>query len=161
MVGAGDYRDSVTFTLYRATGSQPGRVMDTQNVQVRARVRSAASATVIIDGVRQALSGARGTLDFGSLSNGATRGFSLEVTGNSSYSVTLESENGGAFAGPQGSTVPYTLAVDGRSVSNARTVNLSFGANQTQHQVTVTVGEVGRALAGNYQDNLILTVSSD
>lgn len=161
LVPAGTYTDTVRFTLYQVTGGQPSGTEDTQNVTFSAKVYATVGAALIIDGSSRDLQSG-GTLDFGTLSAGLSKSFTLSVSGNTGYTVNLVSENGSILKGPSSATVPYTAKVNGStaSLTGASGISFSYSSNQT-HNVALTIGDVSRALAGTYQDNLILTVTSN
>lgn len=161
LVPAGTYKDTVKFTLYQVTGGQAGSTEDTQNVTFQAKVYATVGASLIIDGSSRDLQSG-GTLDFGTLSAGLSKSFTLVVSGNTGYSVNLASENRSILRGPSNATVPYTARVNGAtaSLSGSSGITFTYSSNQS-HSVALTIGDVSRALAGTYQDNLILTVTSN
>jgi hypothetical protein len=123
-----------------------------------------------VNGQRSRLTGGKlGTLDFGRMTTGQRLGFSLEIAGNMGYDVMLESENGGKFQGSGQSNndaVPYRLYLGGLGFDAAQPVRLPFqpatsmGRTVNIHQIDVEIGDVSRALAGSYSDNLIVTVTT-
>lgn len=161
LVPAGTYTDSVRFSLYQVVGGQPGTTKATQNVTFSAKVYATVGASLIIDGSTRDLQSG-GTLDFGTLSAGLSKSFTLAVSGNTGYTVNLASENRSILKGPSGATVPYTAQVNGAtaSLTSASGITFTYASNQS-HSVALTIGDVSRALAGTYQDNLILTVTSN
>ena len=110
-------------------------------------------------------------MEFDRLAQGKAKGFDLRVRSNAGYQVLVESENGGVMKSIDPSlpsTIPYFLKVGGTPV------NLSGGRktalvrnnrltdhNGDRHEVSVTMGEIGNAIAGTYRDHLIVTVISD
>lgn len=158
---AGRYDDTVVVEVYALNGGLPDRRLASRQAAVRADVLASVQTTVSIDGSPRTLSGgALGTLDFGTLESGATRGFQLDVQGNTGYQVTLESENRGVLTGSSG-TIPYTLSMDGQSVALGRAASFTYTfARARTHAVMVSIGDVARVLAGTYQDNLYLTVTA-
>jgi len=160
-VGAGSYRDRVTFRVYSIQGNGIGEVVDIRTVEVSTHVAAAVQANVVVGGISRQLDGSTSMLDFGQMQSGAARSFDLEVSGNSGYSVTVQSDNGGRFMDRTRSQgVPYTLSVNGASVRLDRPVSLSYGGGYGRHQMTVTLGDVSQALAGDYSDSLVVTVSA-
>lgn len=162
LVPAGTYKDTVKFSLYEVTGGQVGSTKDTQNVNFQAKVYATVGASLIIDGSSRNLQSG-GTLDFGTLSAGLSKSFTLVVSGNTGYSVNLVSENRSILKGPSSATVPYSATVNGAaaSLSSSSGITFTYSSTQTSHNVALTIGDVSRALAGTYQDNLILTVTSN
>ena len=110
-------------------------------------------------------------LDFGGLAKGKAEGLDLRVRSNTGYHVTLESENGGVLKNTDPhhpATIPYSLEIGGIAVSPGRTKQMVLSRsnrltdrNGDLHQLVVTIGQVGNAPAGTYQDNLAVTVVSD
>lgn len=171
MEPAGGYSDQLTFSVYELVGGQPGRLHDSVSVAVRTEVGSAMQASLIVGGVRGLLAGRIATLDFGEMETGKTLPFELEIDGNSPYRVTLASENGGVMAGTEvgnrDSRVGYTVSMDGREVTLAGPLTMglaapsSSGRSSTQHAFQIRLGDVSRALAGRYADNLTVTVTAN
>ena len=160
-VSGGTYRDRVGFRLYLLEDGMPSDVLDTQDVQVRTRVANVVSAAVLVGGVRRPLAGTAGVLDFGQMSTGATRSFDLEVSGNSGYDVTVQSENQGQLVSAgRTQSIGYSLTINGRSVSLGSPVVISGGGGYGLHQMVVTIGDVSQALAGDYADSLVVTVAA-
>jgi spore coat protein U-like protein len=110
-------------------------------------------------------------LDFGSLAKGKAKGLDLRVRSNAGYHVTMASENVGVMKNSDPSnpaTIPYSLQIGGAAVSVGRaeqTVlsrrNRLTDRNGDLHALLVTIGQVGNAPSGTYQDNLTVTVVSD
>ncbi len=161
LVGGGRYDDRVEVEVWLLEGGLPGRRLARREPQVRADVVETVQTSVTIDGAERPLAGGTvGTLDFGTLESGTSRAFLLSVQGNTDYQVTLESENRGSLTGPSGS-IPYTLSLDGRGVGLGSGTTLSYtNARARTHSVVVSIGDIGRAIAGTYQDNLQLTVTA-
>ncbi|HYE01393.1 MAG TPA: spore coat protein U domain-containing protein [Alphaproteobacteria bacterium] len=164
------YADRVTATVYTLSNGQPSETVDSQAVDVQAQVAEVIQSTLQVGGVRGALDGRTGTLDFGELRSGASKEFGLEIAGNIPYRVTLQSENRGQLlgigAGNAGRAVPYALALDGRTVPLGGAFELpvaaptASGRSANQHGFTVQIGDLGWALAGDYADNITVTVSA-
>jgi spore coat protein U-like protein len=110
-------------------------------------------------------------LDFGGLAKGKAKGLDLRVRSNTGYHVTLESENGGVMKNTdphQPATIPYSLEIGGIAINSGRAQQTVLSRskrltdpNGDLHQLMVTIGQVGNAPAGTYQDNLAVTVVSD
>lgn len=161
IVPSGRYTDRVRFEVYLLEGGLPGRRLTNRQIQVRAEVLETVQTHVSIDGTSRPLTGGTlGTVDFGALETGASRAFQLTVQGNTDYRVTIESENEGRLDGGGGS-IPYSLAIDGQAVGLGSGATLNYtNARARTHALVVSVGDIGRALAGTYTDNLYLTVTA-
>lgn len=161
LVAKGTYLDQVTVNVYDVSTGTPVGPIATRSAQVKTKVRSVVSASVIVDGVSRPLNGSVGTLDMGDLTRGGAGRFELAVSGNSDYSLSLSSENAGNLVSPgiQGG-IGYRLYVSGRQVSLSRGSTVDLGGDG-RYELRVETDPAGQALAGTYSDNLILTISAD
>lgn len=160
VVRKGPYQDRVVVNAYELRNGTPVGPIATRLVQVRARVREVVDAAVTVNGATRPLSGTSGVLDMGELSRTGGGRFDLTVNGNSDYTLSLSSENAGRLVAPaNGGSIDYQVAVQGRTLSLSRGTNIDLGGNG-RYQIDVIVGDVSRALAGTYRDNLILTISA-
>lgn len=161
LVAKGTYLDQVTVNVYDVSSGTPVGPVATRSAQVKTKVRSVVSASVIVDGVSRPLYGSVGTLDMGDLTRGGAGRFDLSVSGNSDYSLSLSSENAGTLVSPgiQGG-IGYRLYVSGRQVSLSRGSTVNLGGDG-RYELRVETDPAGQALAGTYSDNLILTISAD
>lgn len=164
LVGSSYYFDQVTVTLYQLNSAgNVVAIMDTAIVQVRATVRTSVSATVNVGGLRTSLGASAANVDFGELTTGASRSFDLEVSGNTGYSVTIQSQNGGQLVNSGANTrIPYTMTVDGRGVpSSGTTLNYYSYSSLDRHTFIILVGDVTKVIAGTYTDYLLMTVTAN
>ncbi|WP_158660106.1 hypothetical protein [Niveispirillum cyanobacteriorum] len=99
----GTYSDRVTVNVYQLIDGTPYGPIASRTAQVRTKVRSVVSASVIVDGVTRPLNGSVGTLDLGDLTRGGGGRFDLDISGNGDYSLSLSSSNGGRLVGAAGS----------------------------------------------------------
>lgn len=170
LVPPGYYWDQVTLSLYHldSYGNVVG-ILDSQTVLVRAGVRGSIQASIIAGGVQTPLAGALATVNFGTLYAGATGSFEVDVSGNSGYTLTIQSQNGGQMlntatpGGGGGGGIRYSLSMDGRTLNPAGGNTLSYNTLSTldRHQFLVTIGDVTHVLAGNYSDSLLVTVTAN
>ncbi len=161
-VSPGGYQDAVRVAVYQGDLSSY-RLADTRTVKIRTQVASVVEVSLIDGAGRRDLAGVRSVLDFGVLTTGETKHFLIDVKANSGYDIALESENLGvlSFAGAAGfSSVPYTLSVDGQALNLGSAVTLPFSTARSSHRFAVTIGRIGNALKGRYQDNLLVTVTA-
>jgi spore coat protein U-like protein len=106
-------------------------------------------------------------IDFGSISEGESRGFDLLVRSNAGYSVSMASQNNGRLKHTTPSItsfVPYQLLVNSsqKDLSNG-SVTVAAGPGQTStagvaNEVTFIAGSTASSVAGNYSDNITVTV---
>jgi spore coat protein U-like protein len=161
LAAKGTYQDRVTVNVYELRDGVPIGPIASRTAQVKTKVRSYVSAEVIVDGVSRPLYGSVGTLDMGDLTRGGTGRFELSVTGNSDYSLSLSSENAGrlmARGNPDG--IGYQLFVGGRAVSLSRGATVDLGGSG-RYELRVESNPAEQALAGTYEDNLILTITAE
>lgn len=114
------------------------------------------------------------SLNFGTLTQGATLGFDLRVLSNAGFAVTFSSQNNGVLkltGSPTSpaTTVSYTLTVNGAaknlSSSQSSPVTVASGSGQTTtsgvaNPVAVTIGSVSNKMAGSYSDNITVSVAT-
>ncbi len=160
LVVKGTYSDRVTVNVYQLLDGIPVGPIASRTAQVRTKVRSVVSASVIVDGVARPLSGTVGTVDLGDLTRGGSGRFDLDISGNGDYSLSLSSENGGRLVTTGGGSVGYQLYVSGRAVSVAHGANVDLGG-AGRYELRVETGAAGQVLAGTYHDNLILTITAN
>ncbi|MFV3077155.1 spore coat protein U domain-containing protein [Niveispirillum fermenti] len=161
LVAKGTYQDRVTVNVYELRDGTPYGPIASRTAQVRTKVRSVVSASVVVDGVSRPLSGSVGTLDMGELTRGGSGRFELSVSGNGDYSLSLSSENAGRLVSRDSpSGIGYRLYVGGRAVSlgSGTTVGLGGAGN---YELRVESDAAPQALAGTYHDNLILTITTE
>ncbi len=168
---AGTYTDSVTMTIYAGTlgGTQTSNA--TQAVSVSITVPALIDLSLVPTGGSFNPSATSAIMDFGMLSMGELRSTDLLVRSNASYTVSLQSQNGGvmtnSIAGDT-STVPYTLSFASTPVAlpagTPTTVVATApptSAGGTRYPIQVTIGDFGMATAGTYQDNITITVTAN
>ena len=160
LVSPGGYQDAVKVAVYQGDLTAY-RLADTRTVKIRTQVAAVVEVSLIDGGGRRDLAGARSVLDFGRLETGETKYFRIDVKTNSGYDITLESEHRGALrladtTAP--SRVPYTLSIDGLALDLGLAVSLPFSTARPSHRFAVTIGRIGNALSGRYQDNILVTV---
>jgi len=164
MVTRDNFRDRIEFTLYELEDGLPGRRQETERIWFETYAVVSVQVSVDLGSGRRPLSGMVGTLDLGDLNRDGTATFDLVISGNGEYDIYLSSENRGELrAAGIGAGIPYSLWVNGQWVrlnQGEDEIAVSGGPGQT-HSLRVQVGDVSRALAGTYQDNLTLTVEAD
>jgi spore coat protein U-like protein len=167
---SGVYTQPIKITVYQGTRDSYLE-KDAKTVVFSIRVDSVAELSLGEAGAPFDARAKGHRLDFGNLEKSQAKGVDIRVRSNAGYHITMESENGGLMKNidPRHPvTIPYSLQINSAAVSLRRigqTV-LTRGSRLTDrngdlHQVLVTIGQVGNAWAGTYQDNIILTVVSD
>lgn len=160
LAAKGTYLDRVTINVYQLVDGVPVGPIASRTAQVKTKVRSVVSANVIVGGVARPLNGSVGTLDLGDLTRGGNGRFDLDISGNGDYSLSLSSENGGRLITTGGDSVDYQLYVSGRAVSLQRGAYVDLGG-AGRYELRVETGVAGQVLAGDYHDNLILTITAN
>ena len=166
---SGLYTDTFTLTLYSGT-LQDYTEQDAKTVVLsvpageNVELSLSPSGSSFDSGTRSAL------MDFGALRKDAHRELDLRVRSNAGYSITLESDNNGVLkhtGANVNSVVPYTLRLAGNPVnlgSGAQTPVLQPGrltdANGDNYELSVTIGEVSGAVAGDYRGVITGTVAA-
>ncbi len=161
-VSPGGYQDAVKIAVYQGDLTSY-RLADSRTVKIRTQVAAVVEVSLSDGGGLRDLAGARSVLDFGRLETGETKYFRIEVKTNSGYDITLESEHRGALRladGTASSRVPYTLALGGLALDLGAAVSLPFSSARPSHRFAVTIGRIGNALSGRYQDNILVTVTA-
>ncbi len=161
-VSPGGYQDAVKIAVYEGDLTSY-RLADSRTVKIRTQVAAVVEVSLIDGGGRRDLAGARSVLDFGRLETGETKHFRIDVKTNAGYDITLESENRGALRladATASSRVPYTLSLDGLALDLGAAVSLPFSTARPSHRFAVTIGRIGNALSGRYQDNILVTVTA-
>ena len=163
------YQDDITVSLYEGTPAS-STLHDTDSVRFRTRVDDTTDLSLVNSGGGFDATDIQQNLDFQTLSEGASLGFDLLVRTNTGYDITMSSTNRGVLVmtdpNPDGSRIPYTLRLDSAVVDlggNTTTISGPTGATTAagnRHVVEVEIGAIGNASAGNYGDEVTITVSS-
>ncbi len=166
VVRPGTYTDTVTVTAYEGDL--------TNNIQHRTRTLTI-SATVL-EQIDLSLVNPGGSfnpsltsrlIDFGILQAGKFSDFDLRVRSNIGYSVTLSSQNQGNMAHidpTDTSRVPFSFTANSANVDlsgpAATVINTPLPTSPlgVPYPMRVTVGAIGNASAGDYRDNITITV---
>ena len=156
---AGVYRDKVNVSVYEG---------DLNNFILRNSHQVTYTVTVPpkIDISIQTMG--LGVLDFGTLQAGESRSFAVDILANVPYDLSMESENKGMLkhsSSHQVNTIPYILQHDGQVVDLSDMARFSFVQKKllldhNMHDFTVTIGNFDFVSSGEYQDNIIFTVTA-
>lgn len=155
-LAAGNWQHTVLARLIDAQG----RTLDTREVRISAQV----DATVRAQFSDTAGGSQLARLDFGLLQQGARRSTTLDVQANTPHSVVLESAQRGHLTNaraPQSPAIAWTLRINGQTVGLATAARLPFAAGGRQrHVLEAEIGSVERVLAGEYRDELQITITA-
>jgi spore coat protein U-like protein len=164
-LGAGTYDDSLTISLYTGTLSDPALVT-TATLTISGPVANAIDLALVDPGLSfPAFNPQTATvMDFGELFQGATGAVDLLVDANCAFTLALESENSGVMAHSNildPSTVPYEFLFLGIAVdlSSGNPVQVATSPG-FRYPIQVTIGNLGTASSGTYQDVVTVTVTS-
>ncbi len=107
-------------------------------------------------------------MDFATLFQGDAKGMDLIVKTNTDYTISISSQNGGRLKHVSANYfVPYIFKLDGgtRSLSGG---SFSFSGNapggsnnERRYSVEISIGSVANKLAGEYQDTITITATSN
>lgn len=168
----GTYTDTYVLRVYDNTGNHLTTPDDTKNVNLTTIIPRDIQLSLVAAGGGFDPNSTTQSLDFGTLSDGATRSFDLRVLSNAGFVVTFSSQNNGQMKHENASVttkVPYTLTVNSvpknlsSSAGNPVVVATSGGQTDMQgavNPVTITIGSIEGKLAGRYSDNIVVTAAT-
>jgi len=164
VVAPGTYTDTVIVGIYDAFNS--ANPMTSKSITITTVVAASAALSIVPTGSAFSTSTSQ-TLAFGTLATGQALGCDLLVKQNTSATVTFNSANHGvmkAIPTPDADRIPYTFVANGITLNLASAANLLLlaGVNTTGTRlpITVTIGDLSAAGAGNYQDQVTITVTA-
>jgi len=166
VVRPGTYTDTVTLTVY--TGNLTNNTQQrTRTLTISITVLEQIDLSLVNPGTGFNPTLTSRLIDFGILQAGKFSDFDLRVRSNIGYSITLSSQNQGNMAHidpTDTSRIPYLFTANGSNVDlsgpsttviNTPLVTSSLG---TPYPMRVTVGTINNASAGDYQDNITITI---
>lgn len=160
---AGIYSNTVDISVYEGTANNY-ILRDTQRVRFNVTIPTDISVSI-----QSTLNiGTRSNLDFGTLQIGESRSFSVIVTANTPYDISIESENRGNLLhnkNKPSASIPYKLQHNAGNINLNRTTVLSqskrkFKQDINSYEFKATIKEFDFVLSGKYEDNLVFTVSA-
>ena len=162
---AGTYTDSLTIGLYTGTISDP--VLETTaTLTISGPVANSIDLALVEPGLAFPMFNPETdkTMNFGELSNGATGAVDLLIDANCAFTVALESENNGVMAHTNvldPSTIPYELRFSGTAtdLSSGDPVQVATSPGY-RFPIEVTIGDLGTASSGTYQDVVTISVTA-
>jgi len=164
VVAAGTYSDTVVVGIYNAYNS--ASPMTSKSITITTVVAASADLSIVPTGSAFSASTSQ-TLPFGTLASGQVLGCDLLVKKNTSATVTFNSANHGvmkAIPTPDTDQIPYTFVANGVTLNLASAANLTLptGVDATGMRlpISVTIGSLSGVGAGNYQDQVTITVTA-
>lgn len=159
-VGAGLYQRALGVRIARANGE----TLDYRQTRIVSDVRATARARFgAISGAAN-VGGSLARLDFGELQQGAQRSVTLEVLANTAHTLSLASINNGRLVNQQNltSSVAWGLRINGTPVAlTLGSTALPFvERGHIRYQFDAQIGVVEKVLAGDYADDLLITITA-
>lgn len=159
-VGAGLYQQALGVRIVRASGE----TLDYRETRVVSEVRATARARF---GALSSTGGGGSNvarLDFGELQQGAQRSATLEVLANTAHTLSLASTGRARLVNRQNpsSSIGWSLRINGQPVALAsgQTVLPFQARGRIRYQFDAQVGAIERVLAGDYADDLLITITA-
>ncbi len=165
LVAPGAYTDQVTVRIYERY-NDTGAALDSRTITLTAMVVPAAILSVVPTGSGFSSSTSQ-NLNFGTLSAGQSLGCDLLVRKNTSCKITFSSLNGGVMKlipKPTADKVTYSCSVNQTVLDLASPAQISLPSGVSPSQdgdrlpINFTIGDPSRAAAGDYQDQITITV---
>jgi spore coat protein U-like protein len=163
----GFYMDSVVIRLYEGTLSSYVLRSSTTVLFQYSATRSI-DLSLVASGAAFDQNSTSRTLDFGEMYPGETMGFDIVLKTNAGYSISMQSQNGGAMrhVSVSNGQVPYAMSVGGATVSlGSGSPNVKSGSGASPSDgiripVRVSVGELSNSVSGNYRDVITIAVQT-
>ncbi len=165
IVPPADYSDALDIGLYRATAGGYERVLGGNRLHI-------IISAVAVMRLSLAGGGRKTTLNFGELSEGATRSVMLQAYANQGFRLHASSENGGsmqpldaAAKAEGGWQAPYTVSLNRAGhlgLEAEQIVDITpaaTGLSGIAIPVEVRIGSIARLRAGLYRDVITLTAT--
>ncbi len=173
IVKAGTYTDTYQAKLWKGTlvshGTSPH---DTDTISVTVVVPALLRISLVPTGAGFNSSDTTETLNFGTLTTGASQGFDVRTVTNAGYALSVSSGNNGVLkhANPSvTTTVPYNFKVGGvafnlttSASSPVAVANVpgQTGLNGDAKAFAVEIGNVDDKVAGAYSDTILVTATT-
>ncbi|MDA0654270.1 MAG: spore coat protein U domain-containing protein [Proteobacteria bacterium] len=163
VVAGGNYEDQIEVRLYEGTLAAYVE-RDSDSIRIRAQISDeievCVGCTAAFDPAAQSVQ-----MNFGDLDEGEAQSTVARVRSNAGYEFLVHSDNRGVMAHVSYPTqVPYVLEVDGAPIDlspNQATAAAGAGVTGVDgvgFDFKVTIGSTAAAAAGDYADNIVLTV---
>ena len=164
VVAAGTYRDTINFGIYTAYNT--ASPMTSKSITITTVVAASAALSIVPSGSAFSTSTSQ-TLAFGTLATGQSLGCDLLVKQDTTATLTFNSANAGvmkAIPTPDTNQIPYTFVANGTTLNLASAANVllpsGVTSTGTRLPIKVTIGNTSAAAAGNYQDQITVTVTT-
>lgn len=166
LLAAGTYSDSLTINLYSGTIAAP--VLESSaTLSITGPVANTISLSLVDPGGDRPLFGGGNTtrvMDFGELVPGLEGATDLLVEANCAFTIALQSDNDGFLAHTDPgnpSLIPYELQFDSSPVDFSPGGPIVVGTSPGfRYPIIVTIGDLGTATSGTYEDVVTITVTA-
>ena len=165
----GHYHDQVRVTLFEGNLDQYQQRAE-RTINIFARVEETADLAILEIGEAFDSRAVSKSIDFDELEEGESQTCDLRVRSNTRYTVSLSSQNKGYLfntAPEDKSRVEYFVTVAGQSISlkGKSDTDVGGGSNPTtaygdSFPMKITIGELGTASFGTYEDELTITLTT-
>ncbi|MEK2643851.1 spore coat protein U domain-containing protein [Bdellovibrio sp. BCCA] len=165
----GNYTETITANLYRGTISSYTFV-ESRSISFNYNAPKRVDISLVATGAAFNINDTTETMNFGTISSGASRSADVIVKYNAGYTLYASSANNGRLKHQtQNQYIPYSITFRGTSVnlntssSSPVQVFREFGTSPASGlviPVTATIGTVSVSQTGTYQDTITLTVQS-
>lgn len=165
-VPPGTYTDTVIIGVYSTyTG---GTLLTSKTITITVVVPATAVLSIVPTSGSFSSSTSQ-TLDFGQLANAQVKSCDLLIKKNTTCTVAFTSANLGVLKmipTPTADQIPYSCKVNGTTLNLSSTANVKLptgvspAPDGTRLPVVVTMGDPSGATAGNYQDQITVTVTA-
>ncbi|MBT3393903.1 MAG: fimbrial major subunit CsuA/B family protein [Waddliaceae bacterium] len=166
---AGVYTDTFVLRLYQGKVHKTYELYDTASVTFTAIIPATTQISLVNSGGSFDALDTSQNVDFGDITGPMSLTFDMLVLSSGSYSVAMESENGGVLKqNDVDDEIPYALKIDGniKDLSGEEAVTVASGSEATPSggdtfHVTVSVDTITQpVLSGEYNDVVYIEVSS-
>lgn len=164
---SGTFVDTVQISIYGYSESARRYVFEeTQGLTLLFVVPKIVHVSLVDEGGEFDLNSTSKVLDFGILAKGQEKAADLRVVSNSSYKLYVSSMNNGNLKQSGGSTIKYSMRVNGGAISLGSSTALGSGDETTaagdRYNLSFQILDSTSNLpAGLYQDNLTITATAN
>lgn len=166
---SGIYRDTYYIKLYQENGTQLVEI-ESRPIIFTYEVPSNVALSLVNTNAAFNESDTSQTIDFGSLSQGESQSFDVVIEATNGYTLSISSDNNGKLKHKTSpypnTTVDYTFRAGGQPYTlSTSPIVISSGSGASpaggfRVPLSFTVGDVNNKLSGEYEDRLIIRVTS-